>query len=566
MENKKQEQEVKTEAVTTVNDNNFLFEKAMNDLERAKVELYDKALKTGDPDIIMKANSYFQNVNKGVTGSQIKSMLIDPLEFASSFGYKDRPTNLTYGMLRRMAKTPFTAMTINTRVAQVEKFCIPQEDEYSPGFKIKLRDRNKKPTKAEQKEMDEITQYILDTGGKFSWGRDDFDKFVAKIVRDSLTFDQFTFEVLENRKGIPQEFIATDASTYRIAFPERRNIEYANDPLTGEKCPSMFVQIYQGNIEHEFFPWELCFGVRRPRTDLQVAGYGYAELEELVNIITSMLWSDEYNRKFFSQGSAPKGILRISGTNISDDKLREFKRQWQMQMAGVYNAWKTPVMEADKMDWIDLTKSNRDMEYSRWQEYLIKLHSALFLIDASELGFDISKGRDNKALFESNSANRVKYSKDKGLTPLLRNVAKSMNRHIVWRINPKYEFVFVGEDTSTEEEALERAIKEVTNFKQVDEVRAKFDLKPLGEQMGGNLILNGTWMSWYNNMILSQQNQQQGMQDGGMSEDDFGNEEDSYDPLDEDGGDNAGEEFEMANKNELNPFLEDLTKFLNTQE
>lgn len=554
----------KNQEVAVVNDDNFMINKKINDIEFAKVKLYDEVMKSGNPDMIMKATNYLTSSKNGSSGSQIKSMLIDPLDFASSFGYKDRPTNLSYGMLRRMSKTPFTAMTINTRIAQISKFCVPQEDEYTPGFKIKLRDRNKKPNKQEQLEMDEITKFIENGGKSFSWGRDDFEKFVAKIIRDSLSFDQYTFEILENRKGVPQEFIATDASTYRIAFPERRNIEYANDPLTGEKCPSMFVQIYQGNIEQEFFPWELCFGIRRPRTDLAVSGYGYSELEELVNIVTSMLYSDEYNRKFFSQGSAPKGILRVSGTNISDDKLKEFKRSWQMQMAGVANAWKTPVMEADKIDWIDLTKTNRDMEFSSWQEYLIKLHSALFLIDASELGFDISKGRDQKTMFESNSANRLKYSKDKGLTPLLRNVSKSINKHVVWRISDKYEFVFVGEDSLSEEEALDRAIKEVTNFKQIDEIRAKFDLKPLGEQLGGNLILNPNWMSWYNNMLIAKQNQQQDAMngDGGMGEDDFGEEQDSYDPVDEEQVDDGGADFENANKNDLNPFVKDLEQFL----
>lgn len=528
----------------------------LHKLELQKVQIFDKAMQSGDPNIIMKANTYFAQSKDSSTGQLIKSMLVDPLDFASSFGYKDKPTMLTYSMLKKMARTPFTAMTINTRVNQVIKFCQPQEDEYTIGFKIRLRDRSKKPTRAEEKEMDEITKFILDCGEGHSWARDDFEKFTAKIVRDSLTLDQYTFEILEDKKGIPKEFIATDASTYRIAFPDERQAELKPDPLTGEKCLPFFVQIYQGTIEEEFYPWELAFGVRRPRTDLYTAGYGYSELEELVNITTSMLWSDEYNRRFFSQGSAPKGIIRVSGTNISEQALKEFKRQWQMQMAGVYNSWKTPIMEADKMDWIDLTKSNRDMEYVHWQEYLIKIHSALFLIDPSELGFDISKSSESKPLFENNNMSRVKYSKDKGLVPLLRNVAKTINKHIIWRINDKYEFVFVGDSAITEEEALERAIKEVTNFKQVDEIRAKFDLKPLGDDLGGNLILNPTWMSWYNNKMLSEQNQQQGMMEG---EEDFGDEEEQYDPLDEEAGD---EDFEQSQKNEMNPFLNDFNNFL----
>ncbi|MEM4260412.1 MAG: phage portal protein [Candidatus Woesearchaeota archaeon] len=517
-------------------------EKDLHNLELQKVKIFDKAMKSGDPNIIMKATEYFGKNNQ-VTGSLIKSMLVDPLDFASSFGYKDKPTMLSYNMLKRMAKAPFTAMTINTRIAQVLKFCTPQENEYTVGFKIKMKDKDAKPSHADLKRMDELTEFILNCGFGYSWARDDFEKFIAKIVRDSLTLDQYTFEVLEDRKGIPKEFIATDASTYRIVFPDK-GMQIKPDPITGEKCFPFYAQIYNGSVEQEFYPWELCFGVRRPRTDLEVAGYGYAELEELVGIITSMLWSDEYNRRFFSQGSAPKGIIRISGSNISESAIKEFKRQWYAQMAGVYNAWKTPIMEADKMDWIDLTKSNKDMEYSNWQEYLIKIHSALFLIDPSELGFDISRSSDSRPMFENNNMSRIKYSRDKGLIPILRNLEKSINRYLINRIDDRFVFKFVGDETLSEQEELEKAIKEVTNFKTVDEIRAKFDLEPLGEELGGNLILNSTWMTWYNNMLITKQQQQE--------EETEDEEEGFYDEEPE-------EEIEESIEN---PFVEDLNNFL----
>lgn len=536
------------------------FDNQVADLELKKLQLFDKAIRSGDPAVIQKAQTYFTSgKNKHVTGLDIKSMLVDPLDYASSFGYKDKPTRLTYYTLRRMASTPFSAITINTRVNQVLKFAVPQPDDYAVGFKIRLRDREAEPTDEDKRNMDKLTQFVLDGGfGGYKWGHDDFENFLAKIIRDSLTFDQYTFEVLEDKRGVPHEFIATDASSYRIAFPDEHSADYRPDPLTGQKCLPHTVQIYNGNIENEFYPWELCFGVRRPRTDLHVNGYGFAELEELVNIITGMLYSDEYNRRFFSQGSAPKGMIRISSNaGINDEALKEFKRQWQMQMSGVYNSWKTPIMEADKMEWIDLAKTNRDMEYSAWQEYLIKIHSALFLIDPSEIGFDIHRSSGSEAMFESDQMKRIKYSRDKGLMPLLKHAAKSINRYMIWRIDDRYEFSFVGGDES-EEQALDRAIKEVTNIKQIDEIRAKFDLEPLGMDGGGNLILNPNWMSWYNNKLIREADQQQDMDEG----QDFGEEDPDYDPLQED----ESEEPEMYEKaiidENKNPFLKDLNKFI----
>ena len=38
-----------------------------------------------------------------------------------------------------------------------------------------------------------------------------------KIVDDSLIYDQMTFECVRNRRGQIESFMATDASTFRMA-------------------------------------------------------------------------------------------------------------------------------------------------------------------------------------------------------------------------------------------------------------------------------------------------------------------------------------------------------------
>jgi hypothetical protein len=92
--------------------------------------------------------------------------------------------------------------------------------------------------------------------------------------------------------------------------------------------------------------------------------------------------------------------------------LQQFKQQWQAMISGVMQSWKTPVVEAD-VDWIDLQKNNRDMEYSSWMEYLIKLACAIYSIDPTEIGWDISRSNGNSGLFEASQAERLQNSKDK---------------------------------------------------------------------------------------------------------------------------------------------------------
>ena len=71
-----------------------------------------------------------------------------------------------------------------------------------------------------------------------------------------------------------------------------------------------FVQVYQNTKVNEFYPWELCFGVRNPSTSIYANGYGVSELEELINVVTSMLWGDEYNRRFFQSRFCSQRIVK----------------------------------------------------------------------------------------------------------------------------------------------------------------------------------------------------------------------------------------------------------------
>lgn len=78
-------------------------------------------------------------------------------------------------------------------------------------------------------------------------------------------------------------------------------------------------------------------------------------------------------------------MLRVKGA-VNETALQQFKQQWQSMITGVMQSWKTPVVNQD-VEWIDLQKNNRDMEYSSWMEYLIKIACAIFNIDPIEIGW-----------------------------------------------------------------------------------------------------------------------------------------------------------------------------------
>lgn len=486
-------------------------------LKAKKFRTLEKALRSESPDDMVRASQVLQQIQPKVD-QNTKSFFIDPLEFNANLGYKDKPFSLTYVTLKRMSKTPIINSIIKTRKNQVADFAEPQENKYSTGFVIR-----KKPKGGVEQKMDNkdkkiafaITDFILKGGNTSQWGYDDFDTFIRKIVEDSLVYDQMTFECVRNRRGQLESFIATDAATFRTAdsffdkdydnvFFQRHGANVWKDrsdfgPKVHGYYPA-YVQVYQNMKVNEFYPWELCFGIRNPSTSIWANGYGCSELEELINVVTSMLWSDEYNRRFFSQGSAPKGFFRVKGTN-NEAALQQFKQQWQSMITGVMQSWKTPVIEAD-VDWIDLQKNNRDMEYSSWIEYLIKIACAVYSIDPSEIGWDISRSNGNGGLFEGSQEQRIRHSKDKGLYPLLKFLQRKLNKYIVEQINPDFELVFVGLNGLTIEEELKMDIDKVNSFMTVNEAREKYEMKPLE---GGDAPNNSAFLQNKNAQAMAQQ-------------------------------------------------------------
>lgn len=456
--------------------------------------LIEKALLSDNPDDIIKASAtakkFFQDISVG--NSRQKSTFVNPFEGDVDNGYKEKPFNLSDTTLRRMSKAPIIRSIINTRTDQVADFSEPQPNKYTPGFVIKKRTKYGVPDNGKVDELSKediqkityLTDFMINCGNtNHSWQGDDFDSFLRKLVQDSLAMDKYTFEIVEDRRGQPVEFIATDSATMKLVKNTKDN--YLKRTQVKGYFPSV-CQVMEEQIIADFYPWEMCMGIRNVTTDIKYNGYGMSELEDLISTVTSMLWSDEYNSRFFSQGSMPKGIISVSG-GVSRQKLAEFRQEWLTMVSGVYNAHKTPILDAEKFNWVDLHKSNQDMEFSKWQEYLIKLSCAIFRIDPSEIGFNLQGSGSNAGMGGDNHESKINYSKNKGLKPLLKHIQNKINRLIIWRLDPEYEFQFVGINTESEQAEEDRLIKAGGLYLEINEIRK---MKGLDTKPGYDMIAN----------------------------------------------------------------------------
>lgn len=420
------------------------------------------SLNSNNPEEIMKANLYLGEITPN--SGRIQSVFFDPNDLSGNGkGFKDSKGILSFEVLRRMGNIHIIRSIVNTRIEQIQNFLHFSEDDQKEGFTIRkktslFKEEKKEISSAEKKKIEEIVEFLMNSGFNEKWDNiDDFQTFVRKIAFDSLTLDQLAFEVVRDKGWNIKKYRAVDASLIRfldsVDSKQRERLEdYRFKGYLPRFCMTWDEQILINPTTKEpilYYPWELGFGIRNKSSDIRKNGYGTSELEILVELITGVLWSIQYNMNNFSIGSTPKGFINVKNANISDSNLNEFRQAWSQMMTGVRNAKRTPVINGIDLEWIDLDKSNREMEYQEWAQFLVIMVCSVYRIDPSELGFSF---KNQAQLFgQDGQKARLQHSREKGLKPILIFLENIITKYIVSEIDEDYEFVFTGIEVEDEE-------------------------------------------------------------------------------------------------------------------
>jgi len=529
------------------------------EVQAEKNLLIQKAMGSDNPTDIVFANKLMRE--RAAQGQ--KSFLIDPLSTNEFNGYRTRNFETGFAALRTMAtKTPLVAAILQTRKEQVAAYNSYSSTAIKPGWRIEknvenyFNDQdeyaeNSRLTSSDKQEIKQYIKFIENCGlTERTFYGDNFDSFLRKFVDDSLTLDQACFEIIPSQTYKPHEFLMIDGATVRFASGstiEQEGKERGYYPHA--------VQLYQGtSIYNTYYPWELAVGIRNPSTNISYNGYGISELELLTKVITWILYSEAYNGKFFSQGSNPKGFFLAKG-NLTEDKIAEFKQAWTSQVSGLQGAFKIPILSGGDISFVDTQKANSDMEFDKWLEYLTKLTCAIFKIDPKELGFDLNT---NTVTYDSSIQEKLTYSKEKGLVPLLKFIEKQLNKYIMGPLSSnRFSFRFCGVDNSDaliEKSDLDKVKEGVMSFK---EYRVKYNLPSTIES--DDFLLNSTWIQYkqMDNQAKQQEQQQGNDEEGSDFESILEKQKSLRDNQEERVEDNIFKEF-----TEENPFVKDLNNFV----
>jgi hypothetical protein len=446
-------------------------------------------------------------------GENPKSFLIDNWGVLDSTTQREVSRGITYSTLRSMSEQcEIVAAIINTRLNQVASFAKIPRSRYSMGFRIE-KVGGGEMTEYEQREARKHEQFILNCGeGSAAHKRDYFEGFLKKVVRDSFVYDQLNYERIFTRGGQLHEVVAVDAASIRHALRKfldtpNKNRDGSDNYVPSDRGPGgsrsvvplnqkAFIQVIHGQIQNEYTEDEMAFDVFFPRTDLRNFGYGYSPVEQLIQTVTAILYASEYNRRFFSSGSSPKGVLNVKG-NMSMSSLESFKKGWLAQLTGLSGSWRTPIVAAENgLEFINMQQTNREMEFAKYMDFLVKVAAAVFQMAPEEINFTSqSTAGSSGNVFESKGELKLKASRDKGLVPLLTFIENSINRGIMRYRNPNYEFVLVGLDGGTEADKVALDKEKLATFSTINEVRKEHGLKPLKKH--GDIVLSPQFIAAY---------------------------------------------------------------------
>ena len=408
---------------------------------------------------------------------------LDPWDPANILSPEMQSTHGTNSMspeaLRYLARMPMIDAILSIMIGDIARFHVPQPHRFAPGYTFAMRDPDAKPSKAAKKRIQELKTWASTCGDPALNTGVSFEAWARKSFRDSFILDAFATEVRTTRGGKIAGFEHVDAGTIYRAKPSPAAV------AEGRRDPNDhgFVQVVGNRKVAEFAATQLIYGVRRPRGDLRVNGYGYPELEILVRYITYLLNAELFNAANFTNGVHNAGV-GVFKSKMSDDTFRAFERKWYALLDGAAKAKKVPMVRLDPEEkedfkFVSMGATNKEMEFVAWINHVFQGICFVYGIDAAELGKVYGNEGQKAAMSSASGDDKIAASKERWRNPVLRAAQGWLNTSIFWRIDPDFEFQYVGLNPETEAARLDAMQKSGKTHKSVNELRALDDLEPL---------------------------------------------------------------------------------------
>ena len=217
--------------------------------------------------------------------------------------------------LQKLARTNVAPeMIISTRVSDVLRYSTLSTHPWKPGWKIEMRNALHSPTTHDKQDIRRAESFIANCNSEVPDGDprkrdalsyDAFPVFLAKSVRDFLTYDSMAIWTDTDSVGRVIGFAALPAGNIRLAQPDLGYLGNKKD---------FAVMIDQGgSVIKTFTRNDLIWHVGNPRVDPDMQGYGWSRIEVGMKEIGGFEDALGLNFDRFQSNSTPMGMLLLKG-------------------------------------------------------------------------------------------------------------------------------------------------------------------------------------------------------------------------------------------------------------
>lgn len=385
-------------------------------------------------------------------------------------------TSVTLSALRQFVNAvALPQIIIATRVNQASRWCSAYEgSRYGllerPSFRVRLRNRERRPNKAEEKQIAALTEFFEGAGWceppeseRIHGWQPGLPYFIKCLIKETLTCD-FVPILKWQDKSKPDKYPITcfavhDPVLFRRWMPEARDIkdgkmilkegtDYRESQHDG---PIRFVRLAEagGTPAAYYTRDEVAVLIRNPVADQTRMGYGVSETEMAITTINDILQIRRYNTGRFRRDYLPRGFINLVG-NVSEQSLNRFRLDWQQIMSGTLGRWAIPVLNSvppnqqgmggTSTQWVPMDQNVRDMDYAQLHYSMITELHAAYHISPEETGL-AQASPFSASLSEASPEKYFEYSQTQ-FGHLMVDIARFLNHEILWKMPQGRDYVF----------------------------------------------------------------------------------------------------------------------------
>lgn len=366
---------------------------------------------------------------------------------------------------------------IRTRKRQVDRFSRPSRSIDDIGWRLSMHEEEASMGEGLKDEIRWLTRVIECGGREFAASkrrelkRQGMTQFLRFLVDDGLVLDNAAVELVGLHgvsRGLDSWFVRP-SDTFALASPDY------NEKLNDGR-PVYAFQILNGRAEIPFGFDELAIFVRNASTWAEENGYGYSEFEQSLDTLNNIIQAVTFTKQGLNENAVPRGILMAYG-NYDVRTQEAFKAAWAAKVRGVQNQFGVPVLfsrgQQGGVQYLNTGQPFDEMAFSKWITLNMTVMGAIFGVSPEEVGFE-GFTADKSSLSGDDTAEKLAAAKDKGLHPLLKDVASFMTDEIVSRFSDRLRLEFTGLDVQNSQERWQEKLRHMT----INEVRALFDMPP----------------------------------------------------------------------------------------